>query len=234
MKEVKKFDVIPEHIAFIMDGNRRWAVRRGMNKMLGHKKGADVFRLIVRALTKIEGIKYASFFAFSTENWNRDPKEIKYIFDLVRELISSDDTSFEKLNIKFNPMGDLSRFDEDLRKAILDTVEKTKNNTGLVVNLALNYGGRDDIVHAANTLIKKGVKEITIENLKENLYSAPSPDIDLMVRTSGELRISNFMLFQLAYAELYFTDKNWPEFSERELFKAIEEFGKRNRRFGGK
>ncbi len=234
MKEAKQFDIVPEHIAFIMDGNRRWAVKHGLNKMMGHRKGADIFKAVVKSLSKIKGVKFASFFAFSTENWNRDPKEVNYIFDLVRELVGSNQDYFVKYNVKFNPMGDISRFDEDLQDMIKETVEKTKNNSGLVLNLAINYGGRDDIVHAVNTLIKKGVKEITVDNLKENLYSYPAPDIDLMVRTSGELRISNFMLFQLAYAELYFTEKNWPEFTEKELFKAIEEFGNRNRRFGGK
>ena len=175
-----------------------------------------------------------SFFGFSTENWNREKKEIDYIFEVAYNLVEKNQDNFEDKNIKFVAMGELSRFPEKLRNILTEAMEKTKNNTGLVVNLAMNYGGRDDIVHAVNSLIEKGEKKITVENLKENLYSAPSPDIDLLVRTSGEMRVSNFMLFQMAYSELYFTKTCWPDFGKKELYKALEEFSKRNRRFGGK
>lgn len=225
---------IPEHVAFIMDGNRRWATSRGLNKMIGHKQGGVALKNIIKELNLIEGIKFASFFAFSTENWNREDKEIEYIFDVAYSLVEENQDEFSKKNIKFVSMGDVSRFPEKLRNKLQEVMEKTKGNTGLVVNLAMNYGGRDDIVHAANCLLKKGVKEITVQNLNENLYSFPSPDIDLLVRTSGEMRVSNFMLFQMAYSELYFTKTCWPDFGKRELFKALEAFTNRNRRFGGK
>lgn len=232
-KKKKVFKNIPTHIAFIMDGNRRWAVRRGLNKMIGHKQGGVALKNIINVISEIKEIKFASFFAFSTENWNREQKEIDYIFEVAYNLVDENKDDFCNKNIKFVAMGDLSRFPDKLKNILIDTMEKTKNNTGLVVNLAMNYGGRDDIVHAVNSLIEKGEKKITIENLKENLYSAPSPDIDLLVRTSGEMRVSNFMLFQMAYSELYFTKTCWPDFDKKELFKALEEFSKRNRRFGG-
>lgn len=232
-KKKKVFKNIPTHIAFIMDGNRRWAVRRGLNKMIGHKQGGVALKNIINVINEIKEIKFASFFAFSTENWNREQKEIDYIFEVAYNLVDDNKDDFCNKNIKFVAMGDLSRFPDKLKNILIDTMEKTKNNTGLVVNLAMNYGGRDDIVHAVNSLIEKGEKKITIENLKGNLYSAPSPDIDLLVRTSGETRVSNFMLFQMAYSELYFTKTCWPDFDKKELFKALEEFSKRNRRFGG-
>ena len=192
-KKKKVFKNIPTHIAFIMDGNRRWAVRRGLNKMIGHKQGGVALKNIINVINEIKEIKFASFFAFSTENWNREQKEIDYIFEVAYNLVDDNKDDFCNKNIKFVAMGDLSRFPDKLKNILIDTMEKTKNNTGLVVNLAMNYGGRDDIVHAVNSLIEKGEKKITIENLKENLYSAPSPDIDLLVRTSGEMRVSNCM-----------------------------------------
>lgn len=226
----KKFIKMPTHIAFIMDGNRRWATKRGLDKMLGHRQGAIAMKNLVEVLADLKDIKYASFFAFSTENWNRDKKEIDYIFDLVYNLIDQIQ-DFDDKNIKIVIMGDLSRFPEKLKNKAIWAVDKTKNNTGLVVNIAINYGGRDDIVRSANLASKRG--EITIETLSENLYSYPSPDIDLVVRTSGEMRISNFMLFQMAYSELYFTKTYWPDFDKKQLFKALKEFSKRNRRYGG-
>ncbi len=233
-KKKNKIEKFPTHIAFIMDGNRRWAVRRGLNKMIGHKQGGLALKNIISVLAEYEEIKYASFFAFSTENWNRSAEEIDYIFDIAYNLVKDNEKAFVKKNIKFVSMGDVSKFPEKLREIIVRVMDETKNNTGLVVNLAMNYGGRDDIVHAVNQLIEKGEKKITIENLKENLYSAPSPDVDLVVRTSGEMRISNFMLFQMAYSELYFTKTCWPSFDKKELEKALLAFSKRNRRFGGK
>lgn len=230
----KKFKVVPTHIAFIMDGNRRWATKRGLNKMIGHKQGGKALKNLISILQEYEGIKYASFFGFSTENWNRAPEEIDYLFDLAYNLVKENEETMLKKNIKFVSMGDVSKFPDKLKNILLKVMKETENNTGLVVNLALNYGGRDDIVYAVNKALKKGVSEISIENLKENLYSYPSPDIDLLVRTSGEMRISNFMLFQMAYSELYFTKTCWPAFNRKELEKALQAFSKRNRRFGGK
>lgn len=233
MFKKKKELKIPTHIAFIMDGNRRWAVARGLNKMLGHRQGGIALKNLIDNICEIEGIKYTSFFAFSTENWKRSQNEIDYIFQVVREMMKENEEKYIKKNIKFVPMGDLSRFPKDLQDALVRLHEKTKNNTGLVVNMALNYGGRADIIQAANKVFEKGEK-LTEENLYQNLYAADSPDIDLLIRTSGEQRISNFMLFHLAYSEFYFTKTNWPDFDKKELLKAIEEFTKRERRFGGK
>ncbi|MBP3431857.1 MAG: di-trans,poly-cis-decaprenylcistransferase [Clostridia bacterium] len=232
MLKGKKNLKFPNHVAFIMDGNRRWATRRGLNKMIGHKQGAIALKNIIKVLVNLKEIKFASFFAFSTENWNREQKEIDYIFDLAYNLVEENEEIFKKDNIKFVAMGDVSRFPDKLKNLLVRMMDETKTNTGLVVNLGMNYGGRDDIVHAANLVAENGEK-ITIENLKANLYSAPAPDIDLLVRTSGEERISNFMLFQLAYSELYFTKTCWPAFNEKQLMKALREYSKRNRTFGG-
>ncbi len=229
----KKTLKFPTHIAFIMDGNRRWATARGLNKMIGHKQGGIALKNIILDLCEIKEIKYASFFAFSTENWKREQKEIDYIFDVAKNLFDENKNLFLSKNIKFVAVGDISRFPKEVQNSIRDAEEKTKNCTGLVVNLALNYGGLDDIVQAGNRVFESGQK-LTIENLKSNLYSAPAPDIDFLVRTSNELRLSNFMLFQLAYTELYFTKTYWPDFDKKQLYRALEAYTKRDRRFGGK
>jgi len=235
-KKIYNFDkisVLPKHIAFIMDGNRRWASALGKNRMSGHNEGGKSLKNMIKALAEIKGISHASFFAFSTENWNREQSEVDHIFEVAFKLLDENKELFRKLNIKLVAIGDLSRFPEDVRSCLISTMDETKNNTGLVVNLAVNYGGRDDIVHSVNNLIKQGEKEVTIEKISQNLYSYPSPDVDLVIRTSGERRISNFMLFQMAYSELYFTKTTWPDFGKRELYKALIDYSKRNRRFGG-
>jgi len=220
----KKIEIkYPNHIAFIMDGNRRWATERGLNRMIGHKFGCQALKNTVKELVKMPQIKHASFFAFSTENWNRAKEEVDYIFDLVYNFLKECEKDFEKDNVKLVVMGDLSRFDDKIRKLLEDAMK-----------LALNYGGRADITRACNKLIESGAKHVTEDDIKKNLYGAESGDIDLLIRTSGEMRISNFMLFQLAYAELFFTKKYWPAFDKRELEKALEAFSTRNRRFGGK
>ena len=234
MQKKKKFENMPTHVAMIMDGNRRWATRRGLNKLDGHKEGGKALKNLMRLFGEYEEIKYVSFFAFSTENWNRSQKEIDSIFDIAYHLIEDNKAFFKKNNIKFVAMGDVSKFPDNLKNALVGTMEETKNNTGLVVNLAMNYGGRDDIVQAVNKLIENGNKSVDVESIKQNLYSAGSPDIDLLIRTSGEMRISNFMLFQMAYSELYFTKVCWPDFDKKQLDKALKAYSKRNRRFGGK
>ena len=224
---------LPTHIAFIMDGNRRWAVRRGLSKMLGHKKGAEVLVNVIKELSKINDIKYASFFAFSTENWNREKKEIDAIFQLVEEMFERHEQEFHNLNIKFVVMGDISRFPVAMQEKLIKVQENSKNNSGLTVLLALNYGGRDDIVQAVNKLLNKNYKSFTEEDIAKNLLSYPAPDIDFLIRTSREQRISNFMLFQLAYSEMYFPKYYWPDFNKKRLEKALKIYSKRNRRFGG-
>lgn len=224
---------LPTHIAFIMDGNRRWAKRRGLNKMLGHKKGAEVLVSVIKELNKINEIKYASFFAFSTENWNREQKEIDAIFHLIEEMFEKNEQEFNNLNIKFVTMGDISRFPKSMQEKLIKVQENSKNNSGLTVLLALNYGGRDDIAQAVNKLLKANFKSVTEEDIKRNLLSYPAPDIDFLIRTSGEQRVSNFMLFQLAYSEMYFPKYYWPDFNKKRLEKALKIYSKRNRRFGG-
>ena len=230
MKNLKTY---PLHIAFIMDGNRRWAKKRRLQKYQGHLKGAEALKDIIFELSKIEKIKYASFFAFFTENWNREKEEIDKIFEAVQDILNKNEEEFCSWNVKFVAMGDISRFPLELQNAIIKIVEKTKNNYGLVVNLALNYGGRDDIVQAVNKLIKSGKKKIDTDDISKNLLSYPAPDIDFLIRTSGEERLSNFMLFQLAYSELYFPKVYWPAFNKKQLYKALKIYSKRNRRFGG-
>ena len=216
-----------------MDGNRRWAKRRGFSKFYGHKKGAERLVEIIKELSKIEEIKYASFFAFSTENWNREQEEIDAIFKIIVDMFDENEEDFKTWNVKFVAMGDISRFPNEIQKRIIKAVEDSKNNTGLVVNLALNYGGRDDIVQAVNKLIKNGKNKVSEDDIAENLYSYPATDIDFVIRTSGEMRVSNFMLYQLAYSEFYFPKVCWPAFNKKELFKSLKVYSKRNRRFGG-
>ena len=230
---MKKFAKYPTHIAFIMDGNRRWAKRRGLTKYVGHEKGAERLVDIIKILSEIPEIKYASFFAFSTENWNREKKEVDAIFKLVTDMFENYEKEFKDINIKFVCMGDIKRFPTEMQEIIIKAVEESKNNTGLTVNLALNYGGRADIVNAVNKLIKNGAQSVTEEDISKNLYSYPAPDIDLLIRTSGEQRVSNFMLYQLAYSEFYFPKIHWPSFNKRQLNKALKIYSKRNRRFGG-
>ncbi len=234
MQKKKKFENMPTHVAMIMDGNRRWATRKGLDKLDGHKAGGKALKNLMSLFGEYEEIKYVSFFAFSTENWNRSQKEIDSIFDIAYHLIAENKSFFTKNNIKFVSMGDINKFPDKLKNVLASTMEETKNNTGLVVNLAMNYGGRDDIVQAVNKLIEKGNKSVDVESIKQNLYSAGSPDVDLLIRTSGEMRISNFMLFQMAYSELYFTKVCWPDFDKKQLDKALKAYSKRNRRFGGK
>ncbi len=230
---MRKLSKYPTHIAFIMDGNRRWAKRRGLTKYVGHERGAQRLVDVIKNLSEIKEIKFASFFAFSTENWNREKKEVDAIFNLVSDMFKKNESEFEKYDIKFVCMGDISRFPDEMQKIIIKAVEKSKNNSGLVVNLALNYGGRADIVQAVNKLIEKGAKKINEEDISKNLYSYPAPDIDLVIRTSGEQRVSNFMLYQLAYSEFYFPKVHWPSFNKRQLYKALKIYSKRHRRFGG-
>lgn len=229
-KNIKGYK-IPTHIAFIMDGNRRWAKARGLDKMIGHRQGAIALEKIIRAIYEIKEIKYASFFGFSTENWNREKREIDYLFDISYNMLKNNQEKFLEKNMRFVSMGDTSRFPKKLEDLIKKVMNQTANNTGLTIFLGLNFGGRDDIVHAVKKINEKG-EDVSIDTIKENLY-CPF-DIDLLIRTSGELRVSNFMLFQMAYSEFYFTKKHWPSFNEKDLNKAILAYSKRNRRFGGK
>ncbi len=223
---------VPQHIAFIMDGNGRWATRRGLPRNAGHKAGVKAIEKTIDACVKY-GVKYATFFAFSTENWKRSKDEIDGIFKLLRDYIAKEDNLFVKKQIRLNSIGVLDPFPEDLKQSLEKTKKETQNYDKLTVTFALNYGGRDDIVRAVNALIKEGKKEITDKELLDMLDTKSLPEPDFVLRTSGENRISNFMLFQMAYSELYFPKVLWPDFDEKHLQKALKVYAKRDRRYGG-
>ena len=224
--------MLPRHIAFIMDGNGRWAKERHMPRTFGHKKAMDNVEEVVDYCFN-RGIRYVSLFAFSTENWNRPKEEVDTLFDILRKYFTRLLSRLLKDGVKFRPMGDLSPLPKDVREQILDAAEKTKNNDRFVLNIGINYGGRDDIVRAVNRMIKDGKTEITEADLSAYLDTAEMPDPDLVVRTSGEERISNFMIYQMAYSELYFPKTLWPDFHKENVEDCIREFSKRNRRYGG-
>ncbi len=229
----KKIDSnnIPVHIAIIMDGNGRWAKKRLLPRLAGHKAGVNALKRVVDAAKEL-GVKVMSFFAFSTENWNRSKEEVDGIFDLIENYI---DTNYEQLmssNIKIRTMGDISKLPSSLYKKLIDIIEKTQNNNSIIINIGLNYGSRAEVVRAYNSLINKGAKSITEQELMKELYTFDLPDPDLIIRTSGEQRLSNFMLLQGAYSELYFPKIYWPDFDKKALIRAIINYQKRERRFG--
>jgi len=227
-----KIKNIPKHIGIIMDGNGRWATLQGLSRNMGHKEGINAVDRTINALIKF-GVKVVSFFAFSTENWKRSEEEVNGIFNLTRDFLHSKRNNFKERGVRITTIGELSPFPEDLKKELDKTKEDTKNNDKLIVNLALNYGGRADIVRAVNNLIDKGATKVTEHDILENLYTGELPEPDFVIRTSGEERISNFMLYQMAYSELYFPKVLWPNFNERHLRKALKVYSKRNRRYGG-
>lgn len=223
---------LPNHIGIILDGNGRWATRQGLPRNFGHREGVNAIVRTVEAARKF-GIKRLSVFAFSTENWKRSDEEVQGIFDLLKEFFVKELDRMVKNGVKINFFGDLSRFKGELREILDKTVLATENNDTIIVNICLNYGGKQDIVQAVNKLIAEGKKEITEEDIANNLYSKGQPDLDFVIRTSGEQRISNFMIYQSAYAELYFPKILWPDFDEKALYEALIEYSKRKRRFGG-
>ena len=228
---------LPKHIAIIMDGNRRWAKAKGLPIALGHKEGAKTLEKIVRHCNKI-GIEYITVYAFSTENWKRAEDEVKSLMFLFQNYIEDYSRRADSENIKVQFLGDTSAFNTRLQKGIEDCTNRTKNNTGVTFSMALNYGGRAEIIKAIKQISEK-VKndEIKIEDINEelvsnNLYTKGMPDPDLLIRTSGEIRLSNFLPWQLVYSEFLFVQKYWPDFSEEDLENAIFEYQKRTRKFG--
>lgn len=228
-----------KHIAIIMDGNRRWARERNLDKKLGHKEGAKTLEKIVRYANKI-GLKYITVYAFSTENWKRSEDEVGALMLLLQNYLDDFSKRVNTENIRIKVLGDITKLNTGLQKSINNAIERTKNNTGTTFNIALNYGGRDEIVKAV-TNIAKNIKEntIKIEDINEqlisdNLYTNEIPDPDLLIRTSGEMRLSNFLPWQLVYSEFLFVEKHWPDFNENDLDEAIYEYNKRNRKFGAK
>mgnify|MGYP005762042013 CR=1 FL=1 len=232
-------ELMPKHIAIIMDGNRRWAREKGLDQKLGHKAGAETLERIASFANEI-GLKYLTVYAFSTENWKRTKEEVGALMVLLKTYIEKFLNKDSLRNIRIRLLGNIDGLDEGLRNSIYKIMENSKDNTGLTLNIAFNYGGRDEITRAVRNISKKVINnEINIEDINEqlitdNLYTKGEPDPDLIIRPGGELRISNFLLWQLAYTELLFIDKYWPDFSKKDLLDAIEIFEKRNRKFGGK
>ena len=220
------------HIAIIMDGNGRWAKAQNKQRIQGHKVGAEVVKNITTFCANNDDIKYLTLYAFSTENWKRPKMEVEFLMNLLDNWLKKELDTYIKNEVKFEVIGDISKFSKKLQKRIETTKEKTKNFDKLTQILALNYGSRDEITRAVQKLCKKN-EEITEENISKNLDTKNIPDVDLLIRTSGEVRLSNFLLWQVAYAEMFFTNTLWPDFTETELNEIIEHFKKRDRRFGG-
>ena len=230
---------LPQHIAIIMDGNRRWARERGLNVSDGHKRGAETLENIARYCNNI-GIKHLTVYAFSTENWKRAKEEVGALMSLLRFYLDKFAKQADTENMKIKVLGDISALDKGLQKSIESAIERTKNNTGLTFNIALNYGGRAELLKAFKEIasdVKNGI--IDIDDISEDvvnskLYTAGQPDPDLLIRTSGEIRTSNFLPWQLVYSEFYFVQKYWPDFDSSDIDEAIKVYQKRNRKFGGK
>ena len=228
---------MPRHIAIIMDGNRRWAKAKGKPASFGHKEGAKTLEKIVRYANKI-GLEYITVYAFSTENWKRAEEEVKALMMLLKNYLDEYSKRADTENIKVKILGDITALSEGMQKSILKCMERTKDNTGVTFNIALNYGGRDEIVKAVKKIAtdikenKIDIEDISEEMISNNLYTKGEPDPDLLIRTSGELRLSNFLPWQLVYSEFLFIDKNWPDFEESDLDEAILEYQKRTRKFG--
>ncbi len=237
LEEKIRSGIIPEHLAVIMDGNRRWAQNNNLPTSQGHKEGAMRVTDLVRNSVDL-GIKYLSIYAFSTENWRRDKKEVDYLMNLLVEFVVKELDYLHKNNVKITLMGNIEDLPEKTKKEVKRSIELTKNNKKLHLNIALSYGSRNEIINAVKKIINDNenneinIDEINEENFKEYLFTYDMPDPDLLIRTSGEIRLSNFLLYQLAYTELYFTDIMWPDFKKTELLEAIDTFQNRKRRYG--
>lgn len=235
MDEIKNIikDTNLKHIAIIMDGNRRWAKEKNLPSAMGHKKGVDSLKNILRACNDFN-IKYLTVYAFSTENWNRKKEEVEFLMNLVAVTLTNELAEMHKENVQIHFIGDLTKLSDKLQKILANAVETTKNNTGVVLQIALNYGSRDEIVHAVQKIVESGVKpdEIDEQLISENLYTAGVPDPDILIRTGGEQRISNYLLWQIAYSEIIIRSEFWPDFDKNSLKDSILEFGKRQRRYG--
>jgi len=234
------FDMdIPKHIAIIMDGNGRWAEARGLPKVMGHAQGVEAVRRTVKACLKI-GVKHLTLYAFSTENWSRPEHEVKALFQLLENFIDREFKIFHDNRIRLHIIGERERIQKDLLAKMESAEKDTKDYDSLTLNIALSYGGRQEILNAVRILAedvrsaKINPSDIDERIFSSKLYTAGQPDPDLLIRTSGEMRVSNFLLWQISYAEFYATEKFWPDFDEKELNKAIEEYNKRDRRFGGR
>lgn len=228
---------LPSHIAIIMDGNGRWAKKRLLNRIQGHEKGAQTVRRVVEAAREI-GIPVLTLYAFSTENWQRPKSEVTALMFLLKKFLASETENLLENNIRLNAVGQIERLPGNVRTALQKAMEATRHNSGMILNLALSYGGRSEITRAVRKIAEKVIAGeietpgITEKVVAEHLYSARMPDPDLLIRTSGEMRISNFLLWQIAYTEIFFTDSLWPDFSREEFIRIIREYQSRERRFG--
>lgn len=222
-----------KHIAIIMDGNRRWAKEKHLPSAMGHQKGVDSLRSTMRLFDRF-GIKYLTVYAFSTENWNRKKEEVEFLMGLLAKTLLNELDDMHKENVRIRFLGDLTKLSKNLVDIVKNAENKTKDNTGVNLNIAFNYGSRDEITNALKAIVQEGLKseDIIEDTISNHLYTKDIPDPDLLIRTGGEKRISNYLLWQLAYSEIYVTYAYWPEFDENELSKAIVEFEHRNRRFG--
>ncbi len=225
---------IPTHVAIIMDGNGRWAISRGLPRLAGHRAGTENLRRIITACREF-GVKYLTIYAFSTENWGRPREEVDGLMHILEDVIDKELAELNKEGVQLRHIGRLERLDPKLQEKVLEAIELTKNNDRLVLNVAFNYGGRDEIVCAIQRIIKDGVKpeDVNSDLVSHYMFTAGVPDPDLIIRTSGELRVSNFMIWQGAYSEWYVTSVYWPDFNKEELRKALDTFAKRDRRYGG-
>ena len=228
---------LPKHLAIIMDGNGRWAKQQGLLRALGHESGTKSVKVIIEASAKL-GIEFLTLYAFSTENWNRPKLEVETLMKVLINSLKKELLTLQKNNIKLNAIGNLERLPKSAQKQLLDVIDKTKNNTQMTLTLALSYGSREELVSAVRNICSKvknniiSIDAIDDSIINEHLYTQNLPDVDLLIRTSGEHRVSNFLLWQIAYSELYFTDILWPDFKEQDLYEAIISYQKRERRFG--
>ncbi len=228
---------IPKHLAIIMDGNGRWAKKQGLLRTFGHESGTKSVRIAIETCAKI-GVKNLTLYAFSTENWNRPKLEVDTLMNLLVKSLKNELKTLQDNNIRLNTIGNLEKLPKSAQKELLEVITKTKTNTRMILTLALSYGSREEIINAVKNISQKvknniiSVDAIDDSIINEHLYTQNLPDVDLLIRTSGEHRISNFLLWQIAYAELYFTDVLWPDFKEQDLYEAISSYQKRERRFG--
>jgi len=230
----QKIDPLPNHVAIIMDGNGRWAQQRGLPRLEGHRAGVKTLRSVIDCLDEYQ-IKYLTLYAFSTENWNRPEGEITGLLRILEERLDKETVELHKKGMRLRHLGRLDGLPPRLQLAVNRAIELTNNNTGMTISFAFNYGGRDEILDAVRHLIAEGIppQEIDEELFNSYLYTAGMPDVDLVIRTGGELRVSNFLMWQAAYSEYYFTDVLWPNFDKKEVEKALLSYSQRQRRFGG-
>jgi undecaprenyl diphosphate synthase len=224
---------VPQHVAIIMDGNGRWAIKRGLPRLAGHKAGTDNLRRIIEASVEF-GVKYLTVYAFSTENWGRPSEEVEGLMRIFEDVVDRELNELDKQGVQIHHIGRLERLAPNLQEKVFNAMEITRHNDRLILCVAWNYGGRDEIVYAIQHMLKDGIRpeDVTPELVSKYLFTAGIPDPDLVIRTSGELRISNFLIWQTAYSEWYITPTFWPDFGKEEYHKALEEFGQRDRRYG--